>query len=272
MTHPIRIIPKRSIYIKYKSNYNMTLDVDFVQRLKVGGTFILELYKVGVGCMLSLFVPQACGDEICTLQQNYDKTNTYSRTALITNTVSLSLFLISYIVELSRENWAIKYLDVDYAKPDNSLKEIIKGDPELDRKMDKLNKIYFYTLLVTGGVYIINMGVMGKILYEDYHSMNTVSCTASFSLLVLMKLYNSLSVAQVSLKNDEMRSAFLKEFTSFNVLDEDYVAEKFAGKPDEEMSHYEGVSDISVNNNRDITDLRPAPISIEDVVLQESQP
>jgi len=79
-------------------------------------------------------------------------------------------------------------------------------------------------------------------------------------------------VAQVSLKNDEMRSAFLKEFTSFNVLDEDYVAEKFAGKPDEEMSHYEGVSDISVNNNRDITDLRPAPISLEDVVLQESQP
>lgn len=112
---------------------------------------------------------------------------------------------------------------------------------------------------------------MGKILYDDYHSMNTVSCTSSFSLLVLMKLYNSLSVARVSLKNDEMRSAFLKEFTSFNVLDEDYVAEKYAGKPDEEMSHYEGVSDISVNN-KDITDLRPKPIDIEDVVLQGSQP
>ena len=180
----------------------MTLDVDFAQRLKVGGTFLLELYKVGVGCMLSLFVPQACGDEICTLQQNYEKTHGYNRTALITNTASLFLFFVSYVVELRRENWAIKYLDVDYEKPDNSLKELIKGEPELEKRMDKLNKIYFYTLAFTGGVYIINLGVMGKILYDDYHSMNTVSCTASFSLLVLMKLYNSLSVAQVSLKND----------------------------------------------------------------------
>ena len=238
----------------------MPLDVDLVQRLKVGGTFLLELYKVGVGCMLSLFVPQACGDEICTIHQNYEKTSGYNRTALITNTASLFLFFVSYVVELRRENWAIKYLDVDYDKPDNSLKELIKGEPELEKRMDKLNKIYFYTLVFTGGVYIINLGVMGKILYDDYHSMNTISCTASFSLLVLMKLYNSLSVAQISLKNDEMRSAFLREFTSFNVLDEDYIAEKYAGKPDEQMSHY-----------ADVRETEPT-VSLENVVLQESQP
>jgi hypothetical protein len=237
----------------------MPLDVDFVQRLKVGGTFILELYKVGVGCMLSLFVPQACGDEICTLQQNYDKTSAYNRTALITNTASLFCFFVSYVVELRRENWAIRYLDVDYDKPDNSLKELIKSEPALDKTMDKLNKIYVYTLLVTGGVYVINLGMMGKILYDDYHSVNTVSCTVSFSLLVLMKLYNSLSVAQISLKNDEMRSAFLREFTSFNVLDADYVAEKYGDKPDEDMSNY-----------ADVTDIRP--VSMENIVLQESQP
>ena len=78
-----------------------------------------------------------------------------------------------------------------------------------------------------------------------------------------MKLYNSLSVAQVSLKNDEMRSAFLKEFTSFNVLDEDYVAEKYAGKPDEEMSHY---TDVTSAGETEPT------VSLENVVLQESQP
>jgi hypothetical protein len=74
-----------------------------------------------------------------------------------------------------------------------------------------------------------------------------------------MKLYNSLSVAQISLKNDEMRSAFLREFTSFNVLDADYVAEKYGDKPDEDMGNY-----------ADVTDLRP--VSMENVVLQESQP
>lgn len=203
------------------------IDVDLVQRLKVGGTFLIELYKVGVGCMLTLFVPQACGDEICTFRQNYEKTAGYNRTALITNGLSLLMFVVSYGVELRRENWAIHYLDVDYDKPDNSLKEIIRGEPELDKKMDRLNKIYYYTLLATSGVYVVNMGLMGKILYEDYHSMSTVSCTASFALLVLMKLYNSLCVARVSIKQDEMRSAFLKEFTSFNVLDVDYVKKKY---------------------------------------------
>ena len=203
------------------------IDVDLVQRLKVGGTFLIELYKVGVGCMLTLFVPQACGDEICTFRQNYEKTAGYNRTALITNGLSLLMFVVSYGVELRRENWAIHYLDVDYDKPDNSLKEIIRGEPELDKKMDRLNKVYYYTLLATSGVYVVNLGLMGKILYDDYHSMSTVSCTASFALLVLMKLYNSLCVARVSIKQDEMRSAFLKEFTSFNVLDVDYVKKKY---------------------------------------------
>ena len=237
----------------------MPFDGDFVQRVKVGGTFLLELYKIGVGCMLSLFVPQACDTEICTLEQNYEKTSIYHRTALLTNTFSLFLFFLSYVVELNRENWAIKYLDVDYDKPDNSLKEIISREPELNQKMDKLNKFYFYILTFTGGIYLINLGVMGKILYEDYHSMSTVSCTASFALLVLMKLYNSLSVARISLKNDEMRSAFLQEFTSFNVLDEDYIAEKYAGKPDEGMSNY-----------TDVREPDPGPISLENVVLQEN--
>ena len=222
------------------------IDVDLIQRLKVGGTFLLELYKVSVGCMLTLFVPQACGDEICTFQQNYEKTTGYNRTALLTNGFSLMMFVISYGVELRRENWAIHYLDVDYDKPDNSLKEIIRREPILDKKMDRLNKIYYYTLLTTSGVYVVNMGLMGKILYDDYHSMSTISCTASFALLVLMKLYNSLCVAKVSIKQDEMRSAFLREFTSFNVLDADYVRKKH-GVSESEVDTSDG-SEIPCSN------------------------
>lgn len=222
------------------------IDVDLIQRLKVGGTFLLELYKVSVGCMLTLFVPQACGDEICTFQQNYEKTAGYNRTALLTNGFSLMMFVISYGVELRRENWAIHYLDVDYDKPDNSLKEIIRREPILDKKMDRLNKIYYYTLLTTSGVYVVNMGLMGKILYDDYHSMSTISCTASFALLVLMKLYNSLCVAKVSIKQDEMRSAFLREFTSFNVLDADYVRKK-QGVSESEVDTSDG-SEIPCSN------------------------
>ena len=41
-----------------------------------------------------------------------------------------------------------------------------------------------------------------------------------------MKLYNSLEVARQSVKNDKMTSAYMSEFVSFNVLDEDYVKAK----------------------------------------------
>ena len=44
-----------------------------------------------------------------------------------------------------------------------------------------------------------------------------------------MKLYNSLIVAYQSVKNDKMMSAYMSEFVSFNVLDNDYVQEKYNG-------------------------------------------
>ena len=67
--------------------------------------------------------------------------------------------------------------------------------------------------------------MMINVLYQEYHSMSTISCFLSFTLLVQMKLYNSLSVAYYSVKDDKMMSAFMSEFVSFNVLDKDYVSE-----------------------------------------------
>ena len=41
-----------------------------------------------------------------------------------------------------------------------------------------------------------------------------------------MKLYNSITVGYYSVKHDKMMSAYMSEFVSFNVLDEDYVKSK----------------------------------------------
>ena len=135
----------------------------------------------------------------------------------------MTLFIGYYIIELKRENWSIKYLDIDNNKPDNSLIEIIRQDKELDRRMDKLNLLYYRTLMFNCGTYGINLGLSAKLVKDGYHSSSTLSCFISFALLVLMKLYNSLEVAQQSVKNDKMTSAYMSEFVSFNVLDEDYV-------------------------------------------------
>ena len=216
----------------------MKIDQDIVQRIKVMGIFTLQFYKVLTGTMLSLFVPQACPEEIgdgqeektslqiCSLTQNYENTDIYHQITLSWNTLSFCCFVFCYVLELRRENWAIKFLDIDNNRPDNSLKQIIVLEPKLDKQMDKLNKMYFYGLSVTSCVYFINVCLMINILKNDYHSMSTISCFISFVLLVQMKLYNSLSVAYQSIKYDKMMSAFMGEFVSYNVLDSDYLAAK----------------------------------------------
>jgi len=202
------------------------IDEDIVQRLKVGAIFILQVYKVATGTMLSLFIPQSCGDRICTLRENYENKEPYHQTALYWNMFSMFTFFLYYFVELRREEWAIKYLDIDNDIPDNALREIIKTEPVLDRKMDRLNRFYFNTLIFNIGVYTINIGMTFKMIVDKYHSISTLSCFASFSLLVYMKLINSFIVAYESVHNDKMMSAYMSEFVSFNILDRDYVKNK----------------------------------------------
>lgn len=208
-------------------------DVDLIQRIKVSGIFLLQIYKITTGTLLTLFIPQKCESfnnstqlletKICSLSDNYDNNEIYHKKTLYWNILTMTLFLGYYLIELYRENWSIKYLDIDNDKPDNSLKEIIKEYKSLDIQMDRINLYYLYTLKATIFTYIINLLLMIKIIKNDYHSSTTLSCFFSFSLLVLMKLYNSYCVANQSVQNDKMMSAYMSEFVSFNVIDKDHV-------------------------------------------------
>ena len=101
----------------------MKIDHDIIQRGKVGLIFFLQFYKITTGTMLSLFVPQSCGDHVCTISENYEKDDFYHQLTIYINGFSMFVFLISYIIELTREEWCVKYLDIDNNKSDNNLKK-----------------------------------------------------------------------------------------------------------------------------------------------------
>ena len=199
----------------------------------------------------------------------------YHQKTLFWNILTMTLFIGYYCIELKRENWSIKYLDIDNDKPDNSLKEIIRQEPELDRRMDKLNLLYYRTLMFNCGTYGINLGLSAKLVKDGYHSSSTLSCFISFALLVLMKLYNSLEVAQQSVKNDKMTSAYMSEFVSFNVLDEDYVKAKLENtlhKEEEELKNELQLEEIPITieeNRQDRPDTPKPPKSLEAIIPQE---
>lgn len=199
------------------------LDVDIVQRFKVGGLFILQMYKVMTGTLLALFVPQKCGDHICTIQENVDDSDRFHEMVLTWNILTSVLFIGYYLLELRREEWSIKYLDIDNDKPDNSLKEVIIKYKDLDEKMDRINKYYYNIVRVTIFFYVINNLLSIRLLKDKYYSSTTLSCFFSFSLLVGMKLFNSFTVAKNSVLYDKMTSAYMTEFVSYNVIDIDYL-------------------------------------------------
>jgi hypothetical protein len=228
---------KSNFYILYTI---MKIDQDIIQRFKVIGIFTIQFYKITTGTMLTLFVPQACESdkgiiEICTLKENYENDELYHQITMYWNIFTFLCFMMCYLLELKREHWAIKYLDIDNNRPDNSLKNIIIHEPELDKRMDRLNKYYFYGFVGTSFCYFINIVLMIHILVKNYHSMSTISCFVSFVLLVNMKLYNSLNIGYQSVKNDKMMSAFMNEFVSYNVLDSDYLESR-------------GLTDLSSSN------------------------
>ena len=202
------------------------IDIDLIQRIKVTGLFFLQFYKILTGTMLTLFIPQNCEEQICTITENYENKDIYHKITLYWNILTLFSFIITYFYELKRENWSIKYLDIDYNLPDNNLKSVIIKEPKLDKQMDKMNIYYKNIVSITMFLYFVNLCLTIRLLNINYHSSSTLSCFVSFSLLVMMKLYNSFTVAYNSVKNDKMTSAYMSEFVSFNVLDSDYLKEK----------------------------------------------
>jgi hypothetical protein len=63
-----------------------------------------------------------------------------------------------------------------------------------------------------------------------------------------MKLYNSYTVAYQSVKNDKMMSAYMNEFVSYNVIDDDYVQEKYGGNKNNRL---EDVTHLDIDNEKD---------------------
>ena len=97
---------------KRPSFREMMNDQDTQQKLNVALTLVLEVYRVLMGAMLVLFVPQNCGGEICSLSDNFDRNDGgLTKSAFAFNMLTVLSFLILYKIEVSREHRMIEYLN-----------------------------------------------------------------------------------------------------------------------------------------------------------------
>ena len=240
----------------------MKVSNDMKERLKIGALWLFQSYKVIMGSMLILFVPQKCeelilSDEsgsnnldeyktsICTISQNLNKKDDiFHDITLGFNFLCVGLFLITYIVELRREHWCVKNLDINHDYPDNHLDNIIHTKPELKKELHKRNNRYFKITTITSSIYMINLLLSSIIIYNNYVGIQAVTSYTSYVALILLKIYNSLFISYTSLKNVKALSSYITEFSSFNVFDEDLIIQDKPKKKDE-TDH----NDINLNVN-----------------------
>ena len=209
---------------------------------------MFQSYKVIMGSLLILFVPQKCEELIdtssstsneeyesvvCSVSDNLHKTDDmFHNVTLGFNFLCVGLFLITYVVELRREHWCVKNLDINHDFPDNHLDDIIDQKPELKAELYKRNNRYFKITSVTSSIYMINLILSSIIIYDNYIGVQAVTSYTSYVALILLKIYNSLFISYTSLKEEKALSGYITEFSSFNVFDEDIIVqEKLKDKP-----------------------------------------
>ena len=64
-------------------------DQDFKQKMGVMSTLLLEFYRVLMGAFLIVFVPQKCGDSICSMDENMNRNSFLAQTAISFNALTM---------------------------------------------------------------------------------------------------------------------------------------------------------------------------------------
>ena len=201
----------------------MKLDNDNRERMKSLLSFFLEFYKIIMGTLLLIFIPQSCGDHSCSINENIYAEGLFRNITKIYNLFTLVIVSGFYIIELKRENWCIEYLDIDANKPINNLDQQIEKYPSIKSDMNKLNNLYFK--LTLGSMISVCVNVILSCVYiiPNNYGTNTYTSLISFGLLVLLKLFNSYNISRQSIHEEHAYSAFMKTPITFNTIDKNYV-------------------------------------------------
>ena len=200
----------------------MKVDVDTKQRIMTAFTFLLEFYKIIMGTFLVIFVPQKCGTQICTPTENFMSTEPLRIGANACNFVTFASIGTLYFIELKRENWCIKYLDIDENLGNTNLDTEIELYPKFKKDMNRLNNQYLKAVYAALFFMISNFVVSGSVVYQFYAGSNTLTTFLSFFMLVSMKLYSAYGVGIASVKDERANSAYMKMSKAYNTIDEDF--------------------------------------------------
>ena len=183
---------------------------------------VLEFYKVTMGTLLVLFVPQECESATCSIYENATRGGVLRNTALASNVSTFSIVLALYAVEIARENWCITYLDIDPNKSNNNLDGEIEAYPEIKSAMLVHNTRYLRIFYAALCAMIANFGISTASIMESGLEPPALASLISFLILVGGKLYSAHDVGTRSITDERAFSAYLFIARTYNTIDIDF--------------------------------------------------
>ena len=82
----------------------------YKSKLFTAAVIVLDMYRVGTGTLLVLFVPGVCGGRACLPMDNWNNGDTLYRVGVACNLLTLLTFAALYAAEIRRENRLNTYL------------------------------------------------------------------------------------------------------------------------------------------------------------------
>jgi hypothetical protein len=216
-------VPVISSTISSVQETNPIISQDTSQKIGVATTVVVEIYRALIASFLILFVPQSCGNHVCSFSENAQTgPDPLYNAGFAFNCITMAAFIALYYAEVRRESKLIAYLDVNAGKPsDNeSVGHILKKLPDYCSKAilyyDGLYTKAGYTVIVC---FAVNTVLSGLVVYKYYLDDKTTTTYITSVLFVIQKLIQV--YATLKTEKNVFYSAYLSGKIQYNDVDPD---------------------------------------------------
>lgn len=198
------------------------LSQDSKQKLNVLISFGLEFYRVLMGCMLMVFVPQKCNGEICGFGENILNNDPLVDAGFFINLITCLVFCGFYYVEVKRENKLINYLEVndDLPNDNDEVGKMLLKLPAIKKesilKMDATYQLLGYVAMI---FFLINSVYSAVPIFIHYLDNKTITVYVTNVMFLAFKISDSYNV--VNTEKNVFYSAYLSSKVQFNDVDPD---------------------------------------------------
>jgi hypothetical protein len=190
----------------------------------------LEMYKIVIASLLSLFVPQFCEEtnSTCTLSQNFENLSRFNEFVIAFNFITLGYFTYFYVIQSRRETYFITHLEVNDNLPENGVQESLKNYPTILKRVEehnhKLQRVTRNTLILSISNVIFSAFLIFYYFYDGFRSVTTLVTSV---LLVSQKLYSTRLIVNDCMYNEDKKPRALSvtrtDPIAYNDIDNNYA-------------------------------------------------